>query len=122
MRQNEIDQVKATAISRIIHHLRQRPEVTRRSLIAVCLAACIPGLTWGVSAISRRPAKNTVASTSANTGEPASPMPAQSGPEGEIRSELVTVFPYGFEPKEITRRAGVFILSVDNRADPEGLS
>src|SRR4030095_2464050 len=43
-------------------------------------------------------------------------------PQGRLRSELVTAFPHGFEPDEITRPRGPFMLCVDNRAGIEGLS
>jgi hypothetical protein len=122
MRQNETDQDTCTAISRVFHKLRRRPELARRFLITSCPVVCLLGLTWGVSAISSRPGKNIGKSASASPSKLALSVPAQSGPEREIRCELLTVFSYGFEPKEITRVAGTFILSVDNRADHHGLS
>lgn len=43
------------------------------------------------------------------------PVAAQSKPI-PLGSELVTIQPFGFEPKEITRPAGPFLLIVDNRS------
>ena len=46
-------------------------------------------------------------------------VPAQSN---DIVVERVTVLPYGFEPEEITRPEGTFLLAVDNRAGTQDLS
>lgn len=45
-----------------------------------------------------------------------------ASPKGTIRTERVTAFPHGFEPDEITRPKGAFMLCVDNRAGSEALS
>jgi hypothetical protein len=37
----------------------------------------------------------------------------------KLEAELVTIRPHGFEPKEITRPKGRFILAVDNRSGLE---
>src|SRR4030095_1691129 len=63
------------------------------------------------------PVTNDVLAASASTTE-AIPY-TQSD---EIVVERVTFFPYGFEPDEITRPAGPFMLAVDNRAGTDDFS
>ena len=41
---------------------------------------------------------------------------------GEVEAELLTVRPYGFEPSQITRPAGQFLLAIDNRSQIGDLS
>jgi hypothetical protein len=45
-----------------------------------------------------------------------------ASPQETIRTERVTAFRHGFEPKAITRPEGLFLLCVDNRAGTEALS
>lgn len=40
-----------------------------------------------------------------------------SSQPGNVEVEIVTVRPWGFEPKEINRRAGPFFLAVDNHSE-----
>ena len=44
-------------------------------------------------------------------------------PEKQVRveTELITLQPWGFEPNEISRPQGAFILGVDNRAGVESI-
>lgn len=42
---------------------------------------------------------------------------SQSG--ADLEAELITILPTGFEPAEITRPAGRFILAIDNRSGLE---
>lgn len=63
-------------------------------------------------------ANTTAALTPAALGE----KPVLVNPQEKIRAELVTAFPYGFEPEELTRPEGPFMLCVDNRAGTEALS
>ena len=46
---------------------------------------------------------------------PAPPAPAASV-IGELEGEVITIFPTGFNPSEITRPAGPFFLAVHNRS------
>jgi hypothetical protein len=53
----------------------------------------------------------------------ASTISLQSKPsEGEIEVEHITLRTYGFEPREIKRPKGDFVLSVDNRTRKKDLS
>ena len=70
-------------------------------------------------ALDRSSAANT---TAALTPAPLGEKPVLVNPQEKIRAELVTAFPYGFEPEELTRPEGPFMLCVDNRAGTEALS
>jgi hypothetical protein len=37
-------------------------------------------------------------------------------PQAPVQAELITVTPTGFEPSEITRRRGRFLLAIDNQS------
>ncbi len=50
---------------------------------------------------------------------PASPVPQRTRRIADIESELITITPHGFEPSEITRGQGRFLLSIDNRSGLE---
>src|SRR5882724_2848721 len=39
-----------------------------------------------------------------------------SSPSSRIEAELITATPHGFEPKQITRPPGRFLLMIDNRS------
>ncbi len=47
-----------------------------------------------------------------DTGE----SPQRARPIAQMESELITVTPHGFEPREITRPKGAFLLLIDNRS------
>ena len=38
------------------------------------------------------------------------------GPQAPIQAELITVTPTGFEPSELTRSKGRFLLAIDNQS------
>jgi hypothetical protein len=43
-------------------------------------------------------------------------MPESSRKIADFESELITITPHGFEPQEITRPQGRFLLMIDNRS------
>lgn len=47
---------------------------------------------------------------------PAAPLPQRRRPIADFESELITITPHGFEPREIMRPQGRFLLMVDNRS------
>src|SRR6266508_4488481 len=47
------------------------------------------------------------------------PVAVQEPQIGRIESELITITPRGFEPKEITRPTGEFLLVINNRSGLE---
>ena len=47
---------------------------------------------------------------------PAPSLPQRTRPIADFESELITITPHGFEPREITRPLGPFLLMVDNRS------
>jgi len=46
----------------------------------------------------------------------ASTLPQRTRPIADFEAELITITPHGFEPREITRPEGRFLLMVDNRS------
>jgi hypothetical protein len=46
----------------------------------------------------------------------AQPHSASQGPAARLEGELVTAHPHGFEPNQIRRPSGKFLLAVDNRS------
>jgi hypothetical protein len=95
-----------------LQHLR----LTGFHLTAVCLITCV-GFTLAVSARGWWAASRVTSSS--NTGSiiaSGKPTPIR------IDSELITINPYGFYPKEITRPKGLFLLAVDNRSGIHELS
>ena len=48
---------------------------------------------------------------------PAAALPQRIRPIATFESELITITPHGFEPREITRPPGQFLLLIDNRSD-----
>lgn len=42
--------------------------------------------------------------------------PQRQRPIAQMESELITITPHGFEPREITRPQGRFLLMIDNRS------
>ena len=49
------------------------------------------------------------------------PPPQHSEKQDRLETELITLQPTGFEPNEIRRPQGAFILGVDNRAGIESI-
>jgi hypothetical protein len=47
---------------------------------------------------------------------PASALTQRQRPIADFESELITITPHGFEPQEITRPQGRFLLMIDNRS------
>ena len=86
-------------------------------LVAALFAAAATVL--AAEALDRGSAANTTAPL---TPAPLGEKPVLASPQEKIRAELVTAFPYGFEPDELTRPEGPFMLCVDNRAGTEALS
>ena len=54
--------------------------------------------------------------TSASASRATSSAPQRQRPIAQMESELITITPHGFEPREITRPKGRFLLMVDNRS------
>ena len=84
-------------------------------LTAACALVALSGLAaaahaWRASALT----KNALPAAVKNV--PPSPVPQRRRPIADFESELVTITPHGFEPREITRPQGRFLLMVDNRS------
>ena len=95
--------------------------IGRRQAWCLLVAAlfAVAAAVLATEALDRSSAANT---TAALTPAPLGEKPVLVSPQEKIRAELVTAFPYGFEPEELTRPVGPFMLCVDNRAGTEALS
>ena len=78
------------------------------ALFALGLAAAAHA--WRASALS----KNALPAAEKNV--PAAPVPQRRRPLADFESELITITPHGFEPREITRPQGRVLLMIDNRS------
>ena len=67
------------------------------------------------------PAVQTFSPRSTKGLFPAASKPIQDSNNRRLEAELITVHPTGFEPSEITRPAGPFILALQNRSGLEQL-
>lgn len=101
---------------------------SRRSALAlVGVALLFASVTWIVRAYNQ-PVPSLSDSASASGGAlvaPRLPPSSSSKPTQKpvrIETEIITVLPHGFEPAEITRPRGRFILMVDNRSGLEEVS
>ena len=86
---------------------------------AACALVALSGLAvaahaWRASARTRNALPAAVKNVSA------SPVPQRRRPLADFESELITITPHGFEPREITRPQGRFLLMVDNRSGLSG--
>lgn len=92
---------------------------TLRTRVLVLTAACallaLSGLAaaahaWRASA----PSKNVLPEVV--NASPAAAVPQRTRHIADFESELITITPHGFEPQEITRPQGRFLLMIDNRS------
>lgn len=82
-----------------------------RVLLILALPAVIIGLAVGAHALLAR-------STTARTTDVAQGAKTRT----RVEAELVTLKPTGFEPREISRPPGPFLLSVDNYSGQDSLT
>lgn len=47
---------------------------------------------------------------------PTAAAPMDQGPQAPVQAELITITPTGFEPAELTRPKGKFLLAIDNQS------
>ena len=99
----------------------------RLILIATASAVSLGLLALGGKAITSRPDRGVDGSSrnSAAIAGPASLVAASAGltaQNAKLVVVRVTAFPYGFEPAEITRPAGPFLLVTENHAGTDDLS
>lgn len=89
--------------------------LVRRHATPMLLVAAI-SLSLAIASGTRAWVRSASPDTSGSLTPPLAP--STSGRE-RLETELVTVTPTGFEPVELTRPAGRFILDVDNRSGLE---
>jgi len=97
------------------HHSHTLPAFLKVTLLVAVVAAIA-----GIALARRSIFPSTVvssASVSAVKSEAVTPVAAQRQRTiANMEAELVTVTPHGFEPREITRPQGAFLLLIDNRS------
>jgi hypothetical protein len=81
-----------------------------KSRAFVCTAAVIAALVIGIAAFAGRAYMKSDVTLS-----------PQRQKQERLETELITLQPSGFEPNEIRRPQGAFILGVDNRAGVESI-
>ena|ERR1700720_979840 len=89
---------------------RSRGFVVVMVALSVLAALAVGTRAWRISA-SARPGHTALTTRLAT---PASPQ-GRSGKQ-RIEGEIIAITPHGFEPAQITRPAGAFLLVVDNRS------
>ena len=84
----------------------------------------IAGLALAVTAFTSRASRLPDNRVGNNVPPASAPTTAAipSAQTDEIVVERLTIFPYGFEPDEIKRPVGAFLLAIDNRAGTEDFS
>jgi len=97
------------------HHSHTLPAFLKMTLL-VALVVAITAIALAKRSIF--PSKvGSSASVSAGKSEAITPVAAQRQRTiANMEAELVTVTPHGFEPREITRPQGAFLLLIDNRS------
>lgn len=94
---------------------RNVPKKTRVALLAaagvlVAVSSLTAARAWRAFPGARNALPTIVKSA------PASPVPQRRRPLADFESELITITPHGFEPREITRPQGRVLLMIDNRS------
>jgi hypothetical protein len=85
-------------------------------LIASAVLLPLSGFVLGARAW-RAPARSTKTLPEIVKAAPTSVVPQRRG--ADIQAELITIVPHGFEPQELTRPRGRFLLMIDNRSGLE---
>jgi hypothetical protein len=90
-------------------------QVRKTSLRLLVLALIVASLTASAWAWLSPPGQAEPATPSARAEAVAPPAQSISSQE-RVEAEIITIRPTGFEPAEITRPAGRFFLTVENRS------
>ena len=87
-----------------------------RVVVSTCVSALVLlAALAGVMAARRSPVSAPVLPGVVKTAPP-SALPQRSRPIANFESELITITSHGFEPQEVSRPNGPFLLMVDNRS------
>jgi hypothetical protein len=100
---------------------RKRLRISSQFVLAGMIGTIVlsAAIFFAVEAYSRRPENKHLGSESASS-PPSGTLPRPPTLQSErVEVELITILPSGFEPKEITRPAGLFALAVENRSGLE---
>ena len=94
-------------------HFPRRPPFSVPAAALVCLALAVAAVGAGGWLSSPAPGAPAAAST---------PATAPGGAEEGVEVEVLTLRPRGFEPAEVKRPAGRFLLAVSSQTGGEGVS
>ena len=87
--------------------------IQSKGLFRLLVIALLVATVVIVSAATRmRLSRNSKAAAQANNAQ----LPERNRQIAQMESELITVTPHGFEPQEITRPAGAFLLFIEDRS------
>lgn len=88
------------------------------TILAAVILACGAAAIFAVRAYDRRqPVDMLTAQPSAIAGGHTTDVAQTERPSQRAEVEVLTVRPHGFEPKEITRPRGPFLLAIANRGE-----
>lgn len=94
---------------------RKQKRAFRPSLVLIVLTLAAITLVSARAHKLRPPSRAQMTSTTEKSASAVSALP-QGAPQEAMEAELITVLPNGFEPAEIRRPAGKFLLAIDNRS------
>jgi len=95
---------------------RKQKRAFRPSLLLIALTLAAITLVSARAHKLRPPSRAQMTSTTEKSASAVSALPQSGSPQEAMEAELITVLPNGFEPAEIRRPAGKFLLAIDNRS------
>jgi len=98
----------STSKNRIFLRTRVVVSIVAGALVLLAALAVVMG--------ARRTSAPPAALPKVMKSAPAPALPQRTRPIADFEAELITITPHGFEPREITRPEGRFLLMVDNRS------
>jgi hypothetical protein len=94
---------------------KNRP-IVRTRVVASLVGAALALLAALAGVVAARRSSAPPAFSAVVKTAPASTLPQRTRPIADFEAELITITPHGFEPREITRPQGRFLLLIDNRS------
>lgn len=116
------DLMKYSALSSKFKRLISKRSIHRSAVFAVIILAMFAVHRFAAAKSGTSPRIERVTEAAAAVPAPTSEVNTPVL-QGEVMpSELLTIRPHGFEPAQITRKAGQFFLAIENRSQVEELS
>ncbi len=106
--------------------MRSEPTILRKSKVsAMYVALALPVFIGGALAVANPPSwssKTISEGSPRTTTAPTFAVPVVAQTQNRLEAERITLRPTGFEPAEITRPAGRFLLAVNDRSRRESVT